>query len=478
VALAPVPSMPPLVLVAHDDPGTADSLRHAVETAAGWQVLLADPSPAGLAAALTAGPSVALVGCATLANLPAECRTPLVAIGDDDHPADVRAALAAGARSLLAWPDGVADLPGELARLADPGQPAPAADLPGLVVAIRGVQGGAGTTTVAIHLAAAWARWGPAPVLLLDLAGGLAFRLDLGAVPTWSTLTVGTAVAAADAGVHASGPATLDPGVGPGPGGLDPGIGALGTGPADLGIGAPGTGLADLETGAPGTGLADVGTGGVGSGRPDAATRVAGSSPPDLGTGVLGSGLPGPVADGLDPRDLAGLVAEPWAGLSVLPLAGPADGVSDPPPEPWLVRNVLDVARTVYRVVVVDLPAVDGPAVRTALSQVDVLVAVGRCETAGVRGLQAALDGWAADGHDPDAVGAVVTGVRPQAPLAPREVRAALGDRLWGLVPAAAAELAAAAEDGVLLLDRHDLPAVQAMVTLANRVVPFAAVSA
>ena len=44
--------------------------------------------------------------------------------------------------------------------------------------------------------------------------------------------------------------------------------------------------------------------------------------------------------------------------------------------------------------------------------------------------------------------------------------------------PAAAAELAAAAEDGVLLLDRHDLSVVQAMVALANRVVPFAAVSA
>ena len=38
--------------------------------------------------------------------------------------------------------------------------------------------------------------------------------------------------------------------------------------------------------------------------------------------------------------------------------------------------------------------------------------------------------------------------------------------------------LAAAAEDGTLLLDRHDLSAVQAMVTLANRVAPFAAVSA
>src|SRR5215216_1997460 len=131
VALAPVPSMPPLVLVAHDDPGTADSLRHAVETAAGWQVLMADPSHAGLTAALASGPSVALIGCATLANLPSGCRIPLVAIGDDDRPADVRAALAAGARSLLAWPDGVADLPGELARLAITGQPGSAPGRPG-----------------------------------------------------------------------------------------------------------------------------------------------------------------------------------------------------------------------------------------------------------------------------------------------------------------------------------------------------------
>jgi hypothetical protein len=197
VALAPVPSLPRLVVIAHDDPGTADSLRHAVESAAGWQVLMADPSPAGLTAALASGPSVALVGCATLANLPAGWRAPIVAIGDDDRPADVRAALAAGARSLLAWPDGVADLPGELARLAALDQPSAAGGPSGLVVAARGVQGGAGTTTIAVHLAAAWARWGPAPVLLLDLAGGLAFRLDLAAAPTWATLvpTSGTAVA-------------------------------------------------------------------------------------------------------------------------------------------------------------------------------------------------------------------------------------------------------------------------------------------
>ena len=374
MAIAPVPSTPPLAVVAHDDPGTADSLRHAVESVSGWRVLVADPSPAGLAAALAAGPLVVLVGCDALAHLPAGCRAPLVAIGDDDRPADVRAALAVGARSLLAWPDGVADLPGELARVAATGRPRSAGGLASLVVATRGVQGGAGTTTVAVHLAAAWSRWGPTPVLLLDLAGGLAFRLDLGAAPTWATLT----------------PPPVDPGAG----------------------------------------------------------------------------------------TLAGALAEPLAGLSVLPLAGLADGVPDPAPEPAVVQRVLELARATFRVIVVDLPATDGPAAGAVLAQADALVAVGRCETAGVRALQAALDAWAAAGRDPDAAGAVVTGVRPQAPLAPREVRAALGDRLWALVPAAPAELAAAAEDGVLLLDRHDLSAVQAMVTLANRVVPFAAVSA
>jgi pilus assembly protein CpaE len=388
VALVPVPSMPPLAVIAHDDPGTADSLRHAVEAVAGWQVLMADPSAAGLAAAVAAEPSVALVGCDALAHLPAGCQTALVAIGDDDRPADVRAALAAGARSLLAWPDGAADLPGELARVAAFARPGPEDGLTGLVVAIRGVQGGAGTTTLAVHLAAAWARWGPAPVLLLDLSGGLAFRLDLGAAPTWTSLV-----------------------------------------PAPGNDGAPG-----LSTWAQ--------------------------------------------AGDLDPAALVGTLAEPWAGLSVLPLAGLPDGAAEPPPDPRVVQTVLEVARTTYRVVVADLPATVGTGVQVVLSQADALVTVARCETAGVRALRAALSAWTAAGRDPDAAGAVVTGVRPRAPLAPREVRAVLGDQLWGLVPAAAAELAAAAEDGVLLLDRRDLPAVQAMVTLANRVVPFTAVSA
>jgi cellulose biosynthesis protein BcsQ len=489
VALEPIPSMPPLVAIAHDDPGTADSLRHAVEVATGWRVLMADPSPAGLAAALVTGASVALIGCTALGNVPSDCRTPIIAIGDDQRAADVRAALTAGARSLLAWPDGAADLLGELKRVAITGQQDPITGGTGLVIATRGVQGGAGTTTVAIHLAAAWARWGPTPVLLMDLAGGLAFRLDLGAVPTWSTL--GSLLGRPDWDVEPFSELASEPPVRVG-GGLDgavrePLVGAGdpfdGSGPEPVvGAGDPFDGPASepvvrvgnrfdgpipeppTEAGNPLQGSPPVPV----PGSTDPARRPAGGQL--MGAAATGSGL--------DAATLVGTLAEPWAGLLVLPHAGLADGVPEPTPDPRLVHHVLEVARTTCRVVVVDLPATDGPLIDPVLSQADALVVVGRCETAGVRGLQSAIEAWIASGHDPDTAGAVVTGVRPQAPLAPREVRAALGDRLWGLIPTAAAELAAAAEDGTLLLDRHDLSAVQAMVTLANRVVPFAAVSA
>ncbi|HEY6709979.1 MAG TPA: hypothetical protein VJB61_20595, partial [Actinomycetota bacterium] len=413
MALAPVPSMSPLVVLAHDDPGTADSLRHAVQSATGWRVVMADPSPAGLTAALATGPSVALVGCAALASLPADCQIPIVAIGDDDRAADVRAALAAGARSLLAWPDGVADLPGELARVALTGQPASTAGQPGstaghagLVIATRGVQGGAGTTTVAIHLAAAWARWGPTPVLLLDLAGGLAFRLDLGTVPTWSSLSPvgGSAMVAADGG-GGSAPGSPASAVDPFPGSVpEPPVTAVD--PFEWAASEPLVSVTDRVQGS----VPELAESAADPTRALAIEHV-------VGTAAATSG-------GLDAATLAGTLAEPWPGLSVLPLAGLADGVPEPAPELWIVQHMLEVARTAYRVVVVDLPATDGPAVEVALSQADALVAVGRCETAGVRGLQAAIEAWTASGHDLDTAGAVVTGVRPRAPLAPREVRA------------------------------------------------------
>jgi Flp pilus assembly CpaE family ATPase len=359
----------PLVVIAHEDPGMADSLRHAIETFAGWRTVLAGPDPASLGAALASGPAAALVSCGLLGQVPSTSRVPLLAIGDDSRPADLRAALAVGARGLLTWPDGAADLPGELARVATVTRPRHV-EAPTLLIAIRGVHGGAGATTLAAHLASAWSRWGPAPVLLADLSGGLAFRLDLApGVRTWSSLA--------------------------------------------------------------------------------------------------------PTAAALDGLTLSQALNEPMPGLSVLPLIGLADGFPEPLPDPWVVDAVVEAARSTYRLVVIDLPAKGGAEVNTVMARADVLLAVGRSETAAVRALQSELDAWVALGHDRHSGGAVVTGAQARAPLASRDVRSALEERLWALVPAAPAELAAAAEDGMVLLDRQDLPAVQAMVTLANRVVPF-----
>jgi cellulose biosynthesis protein BcsQ len=372
MALASRPDSPPLLVIAHDDPGTADALRHAVETA-GWRVAVAQPGAAGLAAALATRPAVALVGCATLGDLPAGSGVPVLGVGDDTRRADLDAVAAAGAVGLVTWPDGAADLATELARVAATGTATDEATT--LVIAVRGVQGGSGATTVAVHLAGAWARWGPTPVLAADLAGGLAFRLDL-VVGAWT--------------------------------------------------------WNDIPQ----------------------------------------------VATGLDGSLLLRALSQPWPDLSVLPLTGLTDGVPPQPPEPSVVRAVLAAARSAWRVVVFDLPAGGGAAADAALAGADVLLAVTRPESAGIRGLQTAFEQWEATGHDPAAAGAVVTGMRARAPLAGREVRGALGGRLWSLVPAASPELAAAAEDGVLLLDRPDLPAVQAMLTLANRLLPFPATAA
>jgi Flp pilus assembly CpaE family ATPase len=244
-------------------------------------------------------------------------------------------------------------------------------DPPGRVVAVRSAHGGAGATTVAAHLAGAWARWGPRPVGVVDLAGGLAQRLDLPpGVRTWTDLA-------------------------------DP-------------------------------------------------------------------------VDQPDDQVLLEAFTQPWPGMWVLPLTGLVDGGQpEPAPDPALVRTMVAAGRRAFQVLVADLPPAGGPQVDAALALADLLLAVGRCHSAGVRGARVALDLWTAAGRNQAAAGAVITGVRSRAPLAPREARAVLGERLWALVPDDAAEFAVAAEDGMLLLDHPELPAVQALITLANRVVPF-----
>src|SRR6266704_4151615 len=96
-------------------------------------------------------------------------------------------------------------------------------------------------------------------------------------------------------------------------------------------------------------------------------------------------------------------------------------GRAEPAPDPALVRASVAAGRRAWRVLVVDLPPAAGPQVDAALEVAEVLLAVGRCHSAGVGGVRAALDLWAAANRNPMAAGAVITEVRSRAPLAPRE---------------------------------------------------------
>jgi cellulose biosynthesis protein BcsQ len=433
------PGTVPLVVVAHEDAGIAESLRHALEADVGWRAVVVPPEEHALAAAVASGVTAALIGCGALADLPARRAVPVLAVGDDTRPADLRAALSACAVGMLTWPDDAADLPARLRHAvargtahdpsggaasgappprtpagvppagtgaappwtpggtpaagigavpsppghADPADPAPPGAHPDprppreepTVVVVAGAQGGVGTTTLAAHLAGAWARWGPAPVLLADLAGGLAFRLDLapGAL-SWS-----------------------------------------------------------------------------------AAAAIAVGPERALPASVLG---------------------QPWPGLSVLPLLGASGAAAtEPLPEPWAVQAVLDAARGTFRLVVVDLAPRGGDAasaaLAAALAAADVLLLVARPDRAGLDALDRLAHTWSASGRDPGDCGAVVAGYGPGAPVDLRTIRAHLGARLWAAIPSASAELAAAGEDASLLLDRAELPAIQAMLALAHGLVPF-----
>jgi hypothetical protein len=431
----------PLVVVAHPDPGVADALRHAVEAVGAWRAAVAEPGRDALCALLANGPAIAVVGCARLRDLAPGNAVPLLAIGDADRPADLRAAVDAGAAGLLPWPDGAADLAGELARVAAPAATGGAPGHGSVVVAVAGVHGGAGGTTLAAHLAGAWARWGSGPVLLADLAGGLGFRLDLSpTTPTWISLA---------------------------------GLGdSLDGGTLSRTVASPWPGLGVL----PLPGLAD----GAPEPRPDAslvAGVLAGAREAfqtivvDLPPAALASGpvaaqpdvppsLVAPLEHALAGAPDQGSAAAPGtstAGLATAP-RHPGGATGGPPDGRLVAAHTVDPASV-------------------AIARADVLLMVARPDSAGLTALETADAARAASGMPTDRAGMVVMGASASAPVASREVRARLGDRLWALVPASPAELAAAAEDGLLLLDRPEIPAVQAMLALAHRVIPFTGVA-
>lgn len=152
------------VVLAHDDVRVLEALVQAVEEAPGLFVAGTSPQAAAFADVLVAG------GEALERLRDERPARPVVALADGDAIRAARAALAAGAREILRWPEErewLVPAIGRAARSVRPETPRPA----GRLVAVLGASGGVGTTTLAAELASTLARTRDVLVLDLDAAG-------------------------------------------------------------------------------------------------------------------------------------------------------------------------------------------------------------------------------------------------------------------------------------------------------------------
>jgi len=134
------------VVVAHDDRIVIEQIAGVLEAVPGLFVAATSLESARAGHVVVAG-GEALV---TARNV----EQPLVALASDDSVRAARAALAAGARELIRWPDESDRLPAAILRAAAVDR-APRGD--GVVIAVAGARGGVGTSVVVAMLGASLA---------------------------------------------------------------------------------------------------------------------------------------------------------------------------------------------------------------------------------------------------------------------------------------------------------------------------------
>jgi Flp pilus assembly CpaE family ATPase len=132
------------VVVAHDDRAVIEEIAGVLEAVPGLFVAATSLEAARAGHVVVAG-GEALVTARHVEQ-------PLVALASDDPVRAARAALAAGARELIRWPDESDRLPAAILRAAAVGT-APRGD--GVVIAVAGARGGVGASTVVATLGAA-----------------------------------------------------------------------------------------------------------------------------------------------------------------------------------------------------------------------------------------------------------------------------------------------------------------------------------
>lgn len=190
------------ILVVDDNADLLQMIRMLLEERGGHEVMLSAEGEDGLAKARAHPPDLAIVDvmmpgingyevCRQLRQNPATAHIPIIILTARGQPVDREAALAAGADDYIAKPVTMAELLERVNRLLS--QKGPSRRAAAGTVAVLGLRGGTGVTTLAVNLALTLARSSPNQVCLVDLSpssGHGALQLGLRPEPNWSALAL------------------------------------------------------------------------------------------------------------------------------------------------------------------------------------------------------------------------------------------------------------------------------------------------
>ncbi len=189
------------ILVVDDNADLLQMIRTLLEQRGGHEVILSADGEDGLAKARAHPPDLAIIDvmmpgingyevCRQLRQNPATAQIPIIILTARGQPVDRETALAAGADDYLAKPVTMAELLERVNQWLTQKHRVPAA---GKTVAVLGLRGGVGVTTVAVNLAVTLARSFPNQVCLVDLSpssGHGALQLGLRPDPNWAALAL------------------------------------------------------------------------------------------------------------------------------------------------------------------------------------------------------------------------------------------------------------------------------------------------
>lgn len=187
------------VLVVDDNLDLLRMIQMLLEERGGHQVILSTSGEDGLEKARATPPDLAIIDvmmpgmtgyelCRRLRQEPSTAHIPILILTARGQPIDRETALASGADDYLAKPVTMSELLERVNALLARGRAGPT--IRG-VLAMLGLRGSVGVTTIAVNLALALARSAPDQVCVVDLSpssGHVALQLGLRPDPNWSSL--------------------------------------------------------------------------------------------------------------------------------------------------------------------------------------------------------------------------------------------------------------------------------------------------